>query len=209
MELFPNWTEEEALWATGFQNVAGVDEVGRGPLAGPVFAAAVIIPAKTSDPYFEKVQDSKKVNPKVRPKIADAIHNLAIWAIGDASPQEIDCLGIIEATYVAMRRAVARLSIMPDYILVDGTGVPGTGIPEKPLIRGDARCFSIAAASIVAKVARDDLMQILDSVYPGYGFATHKGYPTKKHLEALMRLGPSPIHRRSFGPVTRVLEKRD
>lgn len=209
MELFPNWTEEEVLWGTGFQNVAGVDEVGRGPLAGPVFAAAVIMPAKSHETYFEKIQDSKKVNPKMRPKIAEAIHNQTIWAIGDASAQEIDCLGIIEATYLAMRRAVSRLSTIPDYILVDGTGVPETGIPEKPMIRGDARCISIAAASIVAKVARDDVMQTLDSVYPGYGFAKHKGYPTKKHLEALMRLGPSPIHRRSFGPVMRFLEKRN
>jgi ribonuclease HII len=209
MRVFPTWTEEEALWASGFHDVAGIDEVGRGPLAGPVFAAAVIIPSKNRDPYFGKIQDSKKVSPKVRPEIAHTIQKLAIWGIGDASAQEIDCLGIVEATYVAMRRAVARLSTTPDYILVDGTGVPETGIPEKPLIQGDARCFSIAAASIVAKVARDNIMQTLDSVYPGYGFAAHKGYPTRKHLEALIKLGPSPIHRKSFGPVMRVLGKRN
>jgi ribonuclease HII len=183
------------------ERVAGVDEVGRGPLAGSVVTAAVILdPARP----IEGLRDSKALTLRRREVLAGLIQERALaWAIGRAEVEEIDRLNILQATLLAMARAVAALSPRPDRVLVDGDRCPPVDLPVEAVVGGDATVPAIAAASILAKVTRDREMGALDRLYPGYGLAVHKGYPTPAHLEALARLGPSPIHRRSFGPVAR------
>ena len=182
--------------------VAGVDEVGRGPLAGDVVAAAVIL----GDPPPAGVTDSKALSPARREQVADVIrHEAVCWALGRASVEEIDQLNILEASMLAMRRAVEGLAIQPTLVLVDGNRVPRWPYEARAIVKGDLTEPSIGAASILAKVQRDGEMQTLHSQYPGYGFDRHKGYPTQAHLSALSRLGVSPAHRRSFRPVKRLL----
>jgi ribonuclease HII len=182
---------------------AGVDEVGRGPLAGPVIAAAVIL---DSNKPIEGLRDSKILTPARREILSEQIQLLALaWAIGRAEVEEIDSLNIFHASLLAMQRAVEALSIQPDHILVDGKHCPKVICPAEAIIKGDATVPAISAASIVAKVARDREMVEMDRLYPGYGLAVHKGYPTAMHREALCRLGATPIHRRSFKPVKAVI----
>jgi ribonuclease HII len=182
--------------------VAGVDEVGRGPLAGDVVAVAVIL----TDPPPAGVTDSKALSPARREQVADVIrHEAVCWALGRASVEEIDQLNILEASMLAMRRAVEGLAIQPTLVLVDGNRLPRWPYEARAIVKGDLTEPSIGAASILAKVQRDGEMQTLHSQYPGYGFDRHKGYPTQAHLSALSRLGVSPAHRRSFGPVKRLL----
>jgi len=189
------------LFETGARLVAGVDEVGMGPLAGPVVAVAVILPERVDLPGLK---DSKQLGPRVREKLAARIREQAITcAAGKVQPQEIDRLNIHRAGLEAMRRAVVSLSVRPDCVLVDARTIPEIAVPQTAIIGGDASDGTIAAASIVAKVHRDAIMRHLDGRYPGYGFDRHMGYGTERHLEALQRLGPSPVHRRSFAPVAR------
>jgi ribonuclease HII len=179
--------------------VAGVDEAGRGPLAGPVTAAAVILdPARP----ILGLDDSKRLTQARRAALEAEIQDRAIaWALGWADVVEIDALNILNATLLAMRRAVAALGVAPQEVLVDGNRCPDFGFPARAIVRGDALVPAISAASILAKEARDRELVRLDGLYPGYGLAGHKGYPTAAHVASLRRLGPSPIHRRSFGPV--------
>ncbi len=183
--------------------IAGVDEVGRGPLAGPVVTAAVILdPARP----IEGLADSKVLTERKRERLAELIKERALaWALGRAEVEEIDRLNILQATMLAMQRAVAALSTAPHHALVDGNRCPRLPCSCEFVIKGDSKVEAISAASILAKVARDREMVELDQRYPGYGLAKHKGYPSKSHVEALERLGVTPIHRRSFGPVTRLV----
>jgi len=191
------------LLAAGARQVAGVDEVGMGPLAGPVVAAAVVLPVTVNLPGLD---DSKRLSPSARERIAALIHEQARGVgLGIVEPEDIDRRGIYRAGLEAMRRAVLALGLAPDHVLVDARTIPGLACAQTPIVGGDALDGSIAAASIVAKVARDAIMRRLDERHPGWGLAQHMGYPTPQHLAALLRLGPSPIHRRSFAPVARVL----
>ena len=184
-------------------NIAGVDEVGRGPLAGPVIAAAVIL--NPADPV-EGLTDSKKLSEKRREQLDIEIREKAIaWSIGRAEVDEIDTLNILHASLLAMKRAVENLSVSPDYALVDGNRLPDLTVNAEAIIKGDLLVPVIGAASIIAKVARDKEMIAMDAVYPGYGLAKHKGYPTKVHLAALSDLGVTSQHRRSFSPVRKLL----
>ncbi len=186
---------ERELWPK-YTYIAGIDEAGRGPLAGPVIAAAVIIP---NDFSVEGIKDSKKLNPLQREKLYTEIMNHALSVgIGAASHEEIDKLNILQATYLAMNRAVDNLKIAPDYLIIDGNGLPKNKFPKKAIIKGDNRSISIAAASIIAKVTRDRLMDDFDKMWPAYNFARHKGYPTREHIAAIQKHGYCPIHRRSF-----------
>ncbi len=184
--------------------VAGVDEAGRGPLAGPVIAAAVILdPAQP----IAGLDDSKKLSPTRRESLDGEIREKALtWALGRAEVEEIDRINILQASLLAMRRAILALDPAPEHALIDGNRCPELPCPAEAVIGGDAKVAAIGAASILAKVARDREMIELDARYPGYGLAQHKGYPSKAHLQALQRLGPTPIHRRSFAPVRRLLE---
>ena len=189
-------TFERGLWSDGVKYIAGVDEVGRGPLAGPVVTAAVILPADFS---LLGVDDSKKLSPKKRDELFDQIKEAAVcWAIGRREPGRIDEINILEATKEAMTDAVNALSVTPQHVLIDAVRLPGLAIPQTSLIKGDARSVSIAAASILAKVTRDREMVEMNSIYPGYSFASNKGYGTAAHYEGLAKLGPCPIHRRTF-----------
>ena len=185
----------------GYTAVCGIDEAGRGPLAGPVYAAAVILPDGLEIPGLN---DSKKLTEKKRETLFDEICQKAVaYGIGCASEQEIDEINILQATYLAMRRAVEQLSVPADYALVDGNRMPPLAIPGETVVKGDAKSASIAAASILAKVSRDRVMLLMDPVYPQYQFAKHKGYGTKVHREALLTYGPCPIHRKTF--LTKIL----
>jgi ribonuclease HII len=187
---------ERALWSEGRLRVAGVDEAGVGPLAGPVVAAAVVFPPGAG---IRGVDDSKKLPPQRRLELAEEIRCAArFFALGVVEPAEIDRINIYWAALEAMRRAVAALGESPDYVLVDARRIPGTSVPQEPIVKGDATCHAIAAASILAKTHRDALMVAYDVEFPGYGFALHKGYATAAHRAALRELGPCPIHRRSF-----------
>ena len=183
--------------------VAGVDEVGRGPLCGPVVTAAVILdPARP----IAGLNDSKKLTEARREQLFVEIQQKALaWSIGRAEVEEIDRLNILQATFLAMQRAVAGLAVTPKLALIDGNRCPKLEVPCAPVVKGDSKVPEIAAASILAKVTRDREMAVLDAQYPGYGIAGHKGYPTPAHLAALKRLGPTPIHRRSFAPVRQLL----
>ena len=180
----------------GHSPVCGIDEAGRGPLAGPVCAAAVILPL---DCGIEGLNDSKKLTEKKREALFPLIQEKALaWGVGWASAQEIDELNILQATFLAMERACASLQAVPGWVLVDGNRMPPLGLPGETVVKGDAQCASIAAASILAKVSRDRLLREWDELYPAYGFGKHKGYGTKAHYEAIEKYGLLPIHRRSF-----------
>jgi ribonuclease HII len=184
----------------GWSRIAGVDEAGRGPLAGPVVAAAVILPEEVE---LEGLRDSKCLTAECREALYLQVVQVALcWSVALVEPEEIDRINILKATHLAMARALSGLAPAADGALVDGLPVKGLPCPHQAIVKGDGSCVSIAAASILAKVTRDRLMQELDSVYPGYGLARHKGYGTREHLAALRDLGPSPCHRRSFKPVT-------
>ncbi len=176
--------------------ICGIDEVGRGPFAGPVVAGAVILPPDCEILY---VNDSKQLSEKMREQLYDEIMEKAVSvAVGYASPQRIDEINILQATYEAMREAVSKLEVTPQILLNDAVTIPQITIPQVPIIKGDAKSISIAAASIVAKVTRDRLMREYDRIMPEYGFASNKGYGSKEHIEAIKKYGPTPIHRRSF-----------
>ena len=190
------WDIEDAVYAEGYTAVCGCDEAGRGPLAGPVVAAAVILPRGI---VIEGLNDSKKLSEKKREALFDVICSQALaYAVAEASPQEIDEINILNASMLAMRRAVEALGIAADFALIDGNTSRGFAIPTKTVVGGDAKSPSIAAASILAKVTRDRMCADMDAAYPQYGFAGHKGYPTKAHMEAVRAFGPSPIHRTTF-----------
>lgn len=199
----PNFTFEQPLWAAGVRFVAGIDEAGRGAWAGPVAAAALLLPCDPSlARVLEGVRDSKQLTPAERASWAERLAAVAVaWQVGYASCEEIDLLGILPATRLAASRALEALPVAPQHLLLDYLFLPESPLPQTALVRGDARSLSIAGASILAKTARDARLRELDGCFPGYGFASHKGYGTPGHLEALLRLGPCPIHRRSFAPV--------
>jgi ribonuclease HII len=196
----PDLSFELVLWQAGLVGVAGIDEAGRGALAGPVAAAAVILPRKVEVIGMLKgVRDSKQMTPKAREIAREWINQCAAsWGVGFAAPEEIDQLGIVPATQLAAWRALGQLPAYPDHLLLDYLFLPDISIPQTALIKGDCRSLSIAAASVLAKTARDALMRELDLTYPDYGFAAHKGYGTPAHRDALHRLGPCQVHRRSF-----------
>lgn len=194
---------EQVLWAAGTVHVAGVDEAGMSPLAGPVYAAAVVF---TPGSRIADVDDSKKLDAKERDRLAAEIKATACaWAVGTASVEEIDTLNIYWAGLLAMRRAVEGLAVRAQHLLIDARRLKDLDVPQERIVKGDARSLSIAAASILAKTSRDAMMCELDARYPGYGFAKHKGYPVKEHVAALTRLGACEVHRRSFAPVRVVL----
>ncbi|MBC8316435.1 MAG: ribonuclease HII [Desulfobulbaceae bacterium] len=195
-ELHDPFFYERQLAGQGHCLIAGVDEAGRGPLAGPVVAAAVILP---DDCDYIRFKDSKKLTPARREKLYQVLYDMGIpIGVGSAGPEEIDDINILQASLLAMRRAVESLSGIPDYILVDGKFPVPVSIPQKALIKGEQKSASIAAASIIAKVTRDRLMCELDEQFPQYNFCKHKGYPTKEHKQLIMQHGPCPIHRKSF-----------
>lgn len=197
--LTPTFTEERALIALGFSLIAGVDEAGSGSWAGPVYAAAVILPL---DSRIALVRDSKTLSAAQRDRAALLVKERATaWAVGTASAEEIDRLNIRAAGALAMLRAIRALSHTPQFVLIDAFRIPGLTVPSKSIIRGDGKVKSIAAASIIAKTARDAHMLELDALHPGYGFAVHKGYGTKAHQAALMSLGPCAAHRMSYAPL--------
>jgi ribonuclease HII len=203
----PSIAEERSLRSLGYRYIAGVDEVGRGALMGPVVAAAVILPHNLKAKWRKKVRDSKLLNPSEREFLFDCISEKAVSVgIGMASHDIIDNIGIVRATRLAMKSAIEKLMPEPQYLLIDYMHLPEVSLPQKGITDGDSLCFSIACASIVAKVYRDRLMVEIDKTYHDYGLARHKGYGTKAHLECLRRHGPCPIHRRSFRPVRELLE---
>jgi len=202
MMKLPTFDQEHALQARGYRLVAGVDEVGRGALAGPVMAAAVILPLGSDFPWLKLVRDSKQLSPRQREQVFDLVRGAGIpFGLGSVPHATIDRVGIVRATRMAMAEAVQALPSRPDFLLIDALSLPDVELPQKGIVRGDQLSFSIACASIVAKVSRDRQMTELDGVYPGYGLARHKGYGTRQHLQCLGRLGPCAIHRRSFAPV--------
>jgi ribonuclease HII len=196
---------EKSLWDSGLTDVAGADEVGRGPLAGPVVAAVVIFP---QDVFIAGINDSKKLTAKRREELFNKIYeNSRQFGVGIVHNTEIDRINILKATHLAVRKALGRLSVQPQHVLIDGKGLPEITISQTAIIEGDRKCFSIAAASIFAKVVRDRLMIAYDRIFPDYGFARHKGYGTRRHVEAIQKYGPCPIHRRSF-KIKRLLDKK-
>ncbi len=199
----PDLSFEIALQARGFLQIAGIDEAGRGPLAGPVAAAAVILPRGFSCPGLD---DSKKINARKRELLYHRLTNdpAVLWSFATADREEIDRLNILRATHLAMRRAAEALSPAPDYCLIDGLPVKDFPLPYQAIVKGDGRSLSIAAASIIAKVSRDLIMSEIDREFPQFGFAKHQGYGTKVHLEALRNYGPCRHHRRSFQPVAQL-----
>lgn len=197
------WSYEKKAALSGFLTIAGVDEAGRGPLAGPVVSAAVVLPGEFSD---TGITDSKKLSPAKRDRLYDHIMTHASFVgVGLADHQEVDRLNILRASLLSMTRAVEDLGVRPDHLLIDGIFTIAYDAPQRAIKKGDALSISIAAASIVAKVTRDRIMTTFDRLYPDYGFVLHKGYPTKNHKEAIARFGVSPIHRRSFKGVKEYL----
>ena len=203
--MLPRLDEERVLWQRGLTAVAGVDEVGMGPLAGPVVAAAVILPPDLTCEgglpvtFPQGVRDSKTLTLKARERLAVEVRNVAVGiGIGVVEVEEIDEINIYQAGMKAMRLALAKLSVTPEHVLIDGRSLKELSCPQTTFIKGDRDVYSIAAASIIAKVYRDTLMMRLDKQYPEYGFARHMGYGTPAHRDAIRRLGPSPVHRRSF-----------
>ncbi|NIZ15212.1 ribonuclease HII [Phaeobacter sp. HF9A] len=199
----PDLSLEIAASAQGYLRIAGVDEVGRGPLAGPVTAAAVIL---NPEDIPEGLNDSKKLSARKRAQVEAAILERTTWAIAHASVEEIDSHNILRASHLAMERAVAALDPQPDFLLIDGNLIPrGLSLPAQAVVKGDGRSLSIAAASIIAKEARDRIMVDLAQQFPGYGWDKNAGYPSKQHRDALVKLGVTPHHRRSFKPVHKIL----
>jgi ribonuclease HII len=202
----PNLNHEIELRSRGYGLVAGIDEAGRGALAGPVVAGAVILPTAVYLSWFELVRDSKQLNPGQRRSLFQLIGSESVAVgVGIISNQAIDSVNILRATKMAMMQAVENLAIRPEFLLIDRLGLSQCPVPQLGITGGDKTCLSIACASIIAKVTRDRIMEELDQVYPGYGFADHKGYGTRRHLCCLERLGPSPVHRRYFAPVRNVI----
>ena len=198
----PSLIEENGLSARGYRLVAGIDEAGRGALAGPVVAAAVILPQFPDFPWLKSVRDSKEIPPAKRESLFCLIQQEAVASgVGVVPPQTIDLIGILNATKVAMCQAVEQLACSPDFLLIDWLTLPQLHISQKGVTRGDKLCLSIACASIIAKVTRDRIMIKLDRRYPRYGLAQHKGYGTRQHFSRLCEHGPSPIHRYSFAPI--------
>ncbi len=196
MSKIDMWEIEDSCYKEGVQVICGVDEAGRGPLAGPVCAAAVILPPHADIPGLT---DSKKLTDKKRRELFPVIQEQAIaYGIGFASEKEIDGINILQATFLAMERALDQLTVKPDLALIDGNREKDFGLPVKTVVKGDSLSLNIAAASVLAKVSRDDLMEAMAKEYPQYGFEIHKGYGTKAHYAALTEYGPSPIHRMSF-----------
>lgn len=197
------WASERHAQSLGFRSVAGMDEVGLGPLAGPAVAAAVVLPLGLPLPGLD---DSKRLKEAERERLAASIRRRAIaWGVGEVPPEDIDRFGLTRAREMAMGQAVRALAVPADYLLIDAWDVPDLPLPQMAVIKGDGVCASIMAASVVAKVYRDRLMIEYDRTYPGYGFAGHKGYATPSHRRALRELGPSPIHRMSWAPIRAVL----
>ena len=190
------WEIEKDLKGKGYTYIAGVDEAGRGPLAGPVYAAAVILPEGAE---LTGINDSKKLTPKKREELFDKITEVAVsYSIFSVDEKEIDEINILNATHKAMNGAVNGLSLKPDYVIIDGNSIKGMELPHETVVKGDAKSISIAAASILAKVARDRYIDEMGKVYPEYGFENHKGYGTKAHTDAILKYGVCPIHRRTF-----------
>lgn len=205
----PGWAIERELWRDGHAYVAGVDEVGRGPLAGPVVAGAVVLPF-TRAHWSDQLRDSKALSASVREELAAEIREHCDCGVGVVSVQALDQMGIVVATRLAMRRALNALDRSPDALIVDGQDPVDSSLRRQPMVQrtvigGDALCKSVAAASIIAKVARDSIMCELEDIFPGYGFAKNKGYGSSEHISALQRLGYSTVHRLSFAPVRRVV----
>ncbi len=203
----PDLHFEISSWQSGLERLAGLDEAGRGAWAGPVSAGAVILPAEAGlTATLAGVRDSKQMTPAERTRWAAIIKETAAsWGVGMASPEEVDQLGIVPATRLAMRRALEQLAAPPEALLIDALRLPEIDLPQNAILHGDALCLSIAAASVLAKTARDALMAAMETAYPDYGFARHKGYGTSFHRAALERLGPCQIHRQSFAPVRKYL----
>lgn len=207
IDITPTYYEEAALLEEGYAVVAGVDEAGRGSLAGPVVAGAVVLPLYCNEDWTAGIRDSKQLAPHKRETALQSMRDASVaMGAGTASSSEIDRMGIIGATRAAMARAIDALPVRPDFLLLDAIVLPDVDIPQRSIIKGDAKCLSIAAASIVAKVTRDSMMRDFDGDYPGYGFAQHKGYGTRQHIDGLENLGVCPIHRRTFAPVRRLTE---
>ena len=205
----PSLIEEKGLLQGGYRLIAGVDEAGRGALAGPVVAAAVILPPSPRFQWLKSVRDSKELPKAKREFLFDYIQQDAIAvSVGIIASQTIDVIGIVNATKIAMCHAVEQLATPPDYILIDFLKLPQLRISQKAIVRGDKLCISIACASIIAKVTRDRIMVELDSQHPGYGLADHKGYGTEKHVTCLQQNGPCPIHRHSFAPVIKAAHQK-
>jgi ribonuclease HII len=203
----PSLAEEKALHKEGFRFIAGVDEVGRGALMGPVVAAAVIMPENIKARWKSRVRDSKQLSPEVREYLSPFIKETAIsFGIGSTPNDIIDTVGIARATCLAMISAIQQLAPQPQFVLIDYVRLHELMIPQKGIIRGDSLCFSIACASIIAKVYRDHMVIEMDGDYPGYGFAGHKGYGTREHIACLREKGPCPLHRRSFRPLSDIIK---
>jgi ribonuclease HII len=206
LSQFPNLDEEDKLKSQGYELIAGIDEVGRGALAGPVVAGAVILPHPANLSWFGLVRDSKELNSRKRESLFDLISREAVAVgIGIVPSQVIDSVNILKATRLAMMQAVEKLPKQPHFLIIDRVTLSQCPIPQRGITRGDKSCLSIACASIIAKVTRDHIMEELDIMYPGYGFAQHKGYGTRKHISCLQKLGPSPIHRLYFAPVKNIV----
>jgi len=210
MSQSPNFDHENELGLQGYELIAGIDEVGRGALAGPVVAGAVILPNPANLPWLELVRDSKELNSRKRESLFDLIINEAVAVgIGVVPSQVIDSVNIFRATKMAMMQAVEKLPRQPGFLLIDRVSLSQCPIPQRGITRGDKSCLSIACASIVAKVTRDRMMEELDGIYPGYGFARHKGYGTREHISCLQKLGPSLVHRLYFTPVRNVMANQN
>jgi len=202
----PDFNRERELKSQGYELIAGIDEAGRGALAGPVVAGAVILPHSYCPPWLKLVRDSKELSPKRREFLFDLIRKEALpIGVGIISHDVIDDVNILQATLLAMKQAVEKLPKPPHFLLIDRLTLPKCTIPQRGITRGDKLCLSIACASIVAKVTRDHIMEEFDKVYPEYGFARHKGYGTRAHVSCLQQLGPSPIHRLSFAPLKNII----
>jgi ribonuclease HII len=206
LSQFPNLDQENDLKSQGYELIAGIDEVGRGALAGPVVASAVILPHPASLPWLGLVRDSKELDSRKRESLFDLINKEAVAVgIGIIPSQVIDSINILKATRLAMMQAVEKLPKQPHFLIIDRVTLSQCPLPQRGITRGDKLCLSIACASIIAKVTRDRMMVEFDQVYPGYGFAQHKGYGTGEHISCLRKLGPSPIHRLYFAPVRNVI----
>jgi ribonuclease HII len=210
LSQLPNLNEEDKLKSQGYELIAGIDEVGRGALAGPVVASAVILPHRANLSWFGLVRDSKELNSRKRESLFDLINKEAVAVgIGIIPSQVIDSVNILRATRLAMVQAVEKLPKQPSFLLIDRVTLSQCPIPQRGITRGDKLCLSIACASIIAKVTRDRMMEEFDQTYPGYGFAHHKGYGTGEHISCLRELGPSPIHRLYFAPVRNVIASQN
>jgi ribonuclease HII len=206
----PNLDQETELKSQGYELIAGIDEVGRGALAGPVVASAVILPHRANLSWFGLVRDSKELNSRKRESLFDLINKEAVAVgIGIIPSQVIDSVNILRATRLAMVQAVEKLPKQPSFLLIDRVTLSQCPLPQRGITRGDKLCLSIACASIIAKVTRDRIMEEFDQIYPGYGFAQHKGYGTGKHISCLRKLGPSPIHRLYFAPVRNAIASQN